>query len=90
MEHLVRERAATLLDPPSPHDDRPRPRYGAALVGVVNCVIDKVHHHLPHLAFIELYVGTPQIRRHYERVAQAAQGWDGRDPVREYARLIEV
>jgi hypothetical protein len=40
--------------------------------------------------FIELYVGTPQIRRHYERVARAAQGWDGRDPIREYARLIDV
>jgi Glyoxalase/Bleomycin resistance protein/Dioxygenase superfamily len=40
--------------------------------------------------FIELYVATPQIRRHYDRVAQAAQGWDGRDPIREYRTLVEV
>ena len=40
--------------------------------------------------FIELYVGTPQIRRHYESVARAARGWDGSRPVREYRELAAV
>jgi hypothetical protein len=40
--------------------------------------------------FIELYVGTPQIRAHYDRVARAADGWDGSDPIREYRALAEV
>jgi len=37
--------------------------------------------------FIELYVGTPQIRRHYAAVARAAVDWDGDDPVRDYGDL---
>ena len=40
--------------------------------------------------FIELYVGTPQIRRHYESVARAARGWDGSNPIREYRELAAV
>jgi hypothetical protein len=40
--------------------------------------------------FIELYVGTPQIRAHYERVARAAEGWDGSAPIRDYRALAEV
>jgi hypothetical protein len=37
--------------------------------------------------FIELYVGTPRIRRHYAAVAEAAVDWDGADPVRDYGDL---
>jgi hypothetical protein len=40
--------------------------------------------------FIELYRGTPQVRRHYDLVAKAAVGWDGGDPVREYRALFET
>lgn len=40
--------------------------------------------------FIELYVGTPQLRRHYAAVARAAVDWDGTDPVRAYSELPSV
>jgi hypothetical protein len=40
--------------------------------------------------FIELYVGTPQIRRHYAAVAQAAVDWDGTSPVRNYSELLSL
>lgn len=40
--------------------------------------------------FVELYAGTPQLRRHYARVAKAAEGWDGSDAVRDYAALPSV
>lgn len=36
--------------------------------------------HLGHM--IELYVATDHVRRFYAMVADAAQGWDGTDPVR--------
>jgi hypothetical protein len=64
------------------------------------CVLDMTGHtgtralfhdarpELGHL--IELYVDTPQIRRHYESVARAARGWDGSRPVREYRELALV
>ena len=35
---------------------------------------------------IELYVGSPGLRGFYAMVAQAAQGWDGTDPVRTVGR----
>jgi hypothetical protein len=40
--------------------------------------------------YIELYRGTPQVRRHYDLVAKAASGWDGGNPVRDYLALAEV
>jgi hypothetical protein len=64
------------------------------------CVLDMTGHtgtralffdarpELGHL--IELYVGTPQLRRHYAAVAKAAVGWDGTDPVRPYSALPTV
>lgn len=64
------------------------------------CVLDMIGHTgtralffdaRPELGhFIELYVGTPQLLRHYAAVARAAVDWDGTDPVRKYSELPPV